>query len=166
MAWKDYNGRTELRKASLKRLADAYALLGEPLLPLKGRDLKRHQAACSVLRSGGNHAQGARYLGGYAVECRMKAIAMEVYGCWTLDELAKALGLDERDVYTHGLECLARYLPCFNRWRKSRDWRDFAKHVNQWRPSWRYDPNDVPESTAKAFLDAVRKTLNWLDANR
>jgi hypothetical protein len=51
-----------LRKAALKRRSDAWALLDAE----------------------GRHARGAGYLGGYAIEWKLKAIAMEVFGCWTL----------------------------------------------------------------------------------
>jgi hypothetical protein len=141
---KDHQGRSELRKASRKRLEDAYALL----------------------EAGSEHAHCARFLGGYAVECKMKAIAMEAYGCWTLAKLAEKWKVDEQEVFTHGLERFAKRLPCYYRWRNSPAWSDFASKVNMWRPWWRYDPHDVSVGIAEAFLDAVERTLNWLEANQ
>ena len=67
MVRRDFQGRTDLHKAGLKRLGDAKALL----------------------RKGRARGRGAMYLAGYAVECKLKAIAMEIYDCWTLEQLAR-----------------------------------------------------------------------------
>jgi hypothetical protein len=81
----------------LKRLRDAQFLLGdEPDDPHK-----RY-----------SHARGAGYLAGYAIECKAKAIAMEVFDCWTLEELAASWDVDENQVYAHGLEAILRPLHC------------------------------------------------------
>jgi hypothetical protein len=107
------------------------------------------------------------YLGGYAVECKLKAILMEAYRCLTLDQLARRLKVDERHVYVHGLEALAKHLPqLLQRLQGSPVWRDFVAEVNRWRPAWRYDPHDVPASTADRFLLAVERVYRWLESNR
>lgn len=142
---KAHIGQTELRKASLKRKRDAWALL----------------------KQGRLHARGAAYLGGYAIECKLKALAMEVHDCWTLDQLRAKRGLAEADVYTHGLEALAMTaMPAgfYRRLRESRVWRDFAE-VNAWRPDWRYDPNDWTKAGAERFLTAVDRVYQWLESN-
>lgn len=59
----------------------------------------------------GPHARGAMYLAGYAVECKIKAIAMEVHSCRTLAQLVTALGVDEQNVFDHGLEAQLGHLP-------------------------------------------------------
>lgn len=139
-----HSGRTDLRRAGRKRLQDASALLG----------------------SGRSHARGAAYLGGYAVECQLKAIAMEVFDCWTLEELAQEWEVDDRAVYTHGLEALVRRLSVYDRFRRSQAWLDFARHVNRWRMHWRYDPHDWDVDAARTFLQAVERVYHWLDRNR
>ncbi len=109
------------------------------------------------------------YIAGYAVECKLKAIAMEIHRCLTLEDLAKKWKVDDRDVFTHGLECFAKRLPLYNRFRKSEVWGDFAGKVNQWRPSWRYKPGEADANMierAKAFLEAVRRVHKWLEANK
>ncbi len=58
MSRREHEGRTDMRKAALKRRADAWALLQT------GK---------------AQHARAAGYLGGYAIECKLKAIAMEIY---------------------------------------------------------------------------------------
>ena len=143
----DNDGRSMMWKAAIHRRADAWALLA----------------------SGAAHARGALYVGGYAIECRLKAIAMEVHGCWTLRQLAERLQIDENDVFTHGLEALLGHMP-----KTLRDnmrgtggvWRAFAGEVNLWRPSWRYDARPVPTERGRSFLEAADVVFKWLDANR
>lgn len=109
------------------------------------------------------------YVAGYAVECKLKAIAMEIHNCHTLAELSQEWDVDDREVFTHGLEAFAKRMSLWNRLTLSDVWRDFSSQVNRWRPSWRYKPgesNDSIEGRAKAFIDAVQRVYNWLDANR
>jgi hypothetical protein len=113
----EHDGRTDLRKAAIKRRADAWALL----------------------RAGSEHTRAATYLGGYAIECKLKAIAMEIYDCYTLRQLATRWNVPESEVYTHGLEALVEQLPLRDNFHKSPVWRDFANQVNRWRASWRYE---------------------------
>lgn len=145
MVLSDHHGRTNLHRAALKRLNDAKALF----------------------RAGKTHTGGAAYLGGYAVECKLKAIAMEVYNCWTLDALARKWGVRDREVYTHGLEAILRHLPQYDRFKKSAVWRSaFSVYVNQWRVSWRYDPADWNDEKCDRFLTAVEDVYNWLNHHR
>jgi hypothetical protein len=144
MAKADYSGRTEQRKAALRRLADAKCLVNE----------------------GTPHRRGGLYLAGYAIECKLKAIAMEVFGCWSLADLALKWDVDERDVYSHGLEPLAARLPLYGSLQRSPVWRDFATYVNRWNPSWRYNPREPDESYAISFTNAVERVFKWLESNR
>lgn len=120
-----------------------------------------------MLQGGKEHARGAGYLGGYAVECKLKAIALEVYDCWHLDELARKWKVSDQEVYTHGLEAILRHLPVYEKFKASPMWpRDFASQVNLWRVEWRYNPHDWPLDMAEAFLQSVERVYNWLEANR
>ena len=143
MAKLDFDGVSEQRVAGIKRLADSRALLA----------------------AGAAHARGAMYLGGYAVECRIKATLMLTHGVLTLPLLAGRLGVDDRDVMTHGLEALLRKSPAFARFQTGPAWVDFATLVNRWRPSWRYDPRDAKPAEAERFLTAVERVVAWLEAN-
>jgi hypothetical protein len=143
---------SEQRKAAIKRLRDARFLINQ-------------QEVQSWRDQAGKHARGAMYLAGYAIECKLKAIAMETFRCRTLEELRIKLRIDERDIYTHGLELLATRLRLSSRLRKSRVWRDFGE-VNRWRPSWRYDPKDWNNGLALEFLEAVERVYYWLESNR
>jgi hypothetical protein len=143
----------EQRKAAFKRLRDAVALLDE-------------QPTEDWSKRNGFHARGAMYLAGYAIECKLKAIAMEVNGCRTLRELRDKWMVGEHEIYSHGLEAIAKKLPLYSRFRLSTVWRDFAGQVNHWRPSWRYDPADHPNRRAAEFIAAVQSVYNWLESNR
>lgn len=155
MGRREFSGITEQRKAALKRKLDAEFLLDR-------RDSE------NWFRQSGKHARGAMYLAGYAVECKLKAIAMEIEKCHTLEQLRQKWRGGERDIYDHGLEALARRIRggLWQNFRRSLVWRDFREQVNRWRPSWRYDPQDHNNAKAAAFLDAVNRVYNWLEANR
>jgi hypothetical protein len=87
---KDFQGLTNIRRAGCRRLLDARALL--------------------TCEEPDEHAQCAKYLASYAVECKLKAMAMETFRCFTLAELAEKLQLDESDVFAHNLEKLAKHM--------------------------------------------------------
>lgn len=139
-----HEGRTELRKAAIRRLQDAERLFAD----------------------GAIHAHCAAYIAGYAIECKLKAIAMEVFNVWTLSQLAVCWGVEESEVFTHGLESLLNRLPLVTCFRQSDVWRDFVEHVNHWRPSWRYNPGALQAEQYRSFLEAVKRVYHWLDANR
>jgi hypothetical protein len=138
-----HSGRTELRTAAIKRRSDTWALL----------------------QAGAARSRAAGYLGGYVIECHLKAIAMEVDRCRTLEELAARWRVAEHELYTHGLEALAKRLPLYSRLRTSQVWRDFAGLVSSWRVSWRYDPRDWEADEARLFLEAVDRVYYWLERN-
>lgn len=136
----------------MKRLADAEALLEADFNERPGRI---------------SHARGAGYLGGYAIECKLKAVAMEAYGCVSLQELAEKWDVSDKAVYQHGLEVFAKRIhQLFHRLQRSNVWHDFASQVNRWRPDWRYDGRDWSRDKAASFLAATRRIYNWLDSNR
>jgi len=143
MTRRDFHGRTDLRRAAVKRRADARRLF----------------------EGGAEHRRGAMYMGGYAIECKLKAVAMEVCDSRTLRDLALALDVDESEVYSHGLESLISHMPFRDRFYSSTVWRDFTRHLNQWRPSWRYDASMPTTRQAESFLDAVDRIYKWLEAN-
>jgi len=145
MSRREHSGRRDQQKASLHRRADARKLLEE---------------------DGKDHTRGAVYLGGHAIECKLKAIAMERHGCWTLEQLAQRLKVSEDEVFHHGVEVFLKRLGLLKKLLDSEAKQPFVTYVNRWRPIWRYDPSPVSVEWAKAFLAAVDKVYNWLDANR
>jgi hypothetical protein len=153
MSLHEFSKIADQRKAAFKRLRDAVKLL----------DRRDH---IDWPDQKGLHSRGAMYLAGYAIECKLKAIAMEVFRCRNLKELQRKWSVTEQDVFTHGLESIAMRLPVYHRFRKSDVWKDFAGQVNRWRPAWRYDPDDHQNKSAAAFIEAVQKVYNWLDSNQ
>lgn len=151
---KRFHGVSEQRRAAIKRLADAKALLQVE----NSDDWRRRK---------GPHARGAMYLAGYAVECKLKSIAMEVRGCKTLAELSRQLNVDERDIYSHGLESLLELLPGLrHRLHDSPLRKTFFSTVSAWRPSWRYDPEDHENAAAEKFVTATEEVYHWLDCHQ
>lgn len=130
--------------------------------------LRRREDAEALFQSG--RWQGAMYLGGYAVECLLKAALMHQFDCRTLADLERELrdrGLMAADstMYTHQFETLFRVAGHFDRLRASREvWPRF-RTVNLWRPSLRYDPHPVGPEDAQDFLEAVDQIVAWIRSN-
>lgn len=150
MSRKLHQGISELTKAALHRKLDAWRLL----------------------RNDGNgtpevrHGRGAAYLSGYSIECKLKATAMAFYACRTLDELIHRIGVDDRAVYTHGLEALWGLMPALWRRFQASEAYEHFRRVNAWRPSWRYNPKLMSGEEAVKFLEAVERVYEWLENNR
>ncbi|WP_435020958.1 hypothetical protein TA3x_002112 [Tundrisphaera sp. TA3] len=114
--------------------------------------------------------RASMYLGGYAVECLLKARLMKRYGVRTLADLdqdLKSRGLiaGEATVYSHEIEWLFRITGDQARIRSDRDaWKAYVT-VNRWGPEWRYDPDLSGREEAEDFLDALDRVLSWLRAH-
>jgi len=117
MARQRHSGITEQRKASIRRLEDAEVLLTH------GR------------------WQGAMYLAGYAVECRLKYKLMQMWQCVTLKQLEVRLQRRQAafNPFTHSLRVLLRVAGGLERLQANGElWGRFAATVNAWQPAWRY----------------------------
>ena len=150
MSRKDFQGRTQIRKAGIRRLRDAETLL----------DSAKPRV----------HAPCAKYLAGYAIEGMLKFDWMEREGCWKLTDLLRNRGFSEKDVFSHSLENLAKMMPSlYNHLKGDKDaWKAFAR-VNQWKTSWRYRPGEETETEVKSardFVEDVWVVYKWLQANR
>jgi len=140
--------RVNLRKAALRRKDDAYALLEK------------------------QRWRGAMYLGGYAIECKLKAQLLDYYACETLSELADVLYRRFGEwpqlttVRGHGLEYLFGFLPNGrDRLRQNPDReRDFAT-CNRWQHGWRYWGDAGRKDEATYFLECVDRVFQWLSRN-
>ncbi len=108
------------------------------------------------------------YLAGYAIECRIKAIAMELHECVTLKELAEKLNLKDEDVFSHRLERMLRDLLSSEIHQKLTESRQTQSHwrvVNKWTPQWRYDRNTPDPEEASRFVQSIEKIHGWLGSN-
>jgi HEPN domain-containing protein len=146
MARKRFTGVSEHEKAARHRLEDARALF----------EKKRWR--------------GSMYMGGYAVECLLKAKLMRTFECRKLDEFEDRLrerGIlpEHGSVYTHHLELLTRLTGGIDRLRRdATNWRMFTL-ANQWVPAWRYSANRSKKEDAENFLEAVERTTHWIEHN-
>ena len=140
--------RINLRKAALQRKNDAHALLEK------------------------QRWRGAMYLGGYAIECKLKAQLLDYYACETLPELSdmleKQFGYQPQltTVRGHSLEYLFGFLPnSRERLRHNRDReQDFAV-CNGWQHTWRYWGDAGGAENAMYFIECVDRVFQWLTHN-
>jgi hypothetical protein len=147
MARKRFTGVSEHEKAARHRLEDARALFEK------------------------RRWRGSMYMGGYAVECLLKAKLMRIFKCRKLEELegrlrARELLPGKVTIYTHHLEVLMKLTGGLDRLRRNDlHWESF-KLANQWVPAWRYSPDLSSSGDAGDFLDAVEQTIHWIDHNQ
>lgn len=141
-----FGGVSEQAKASKHRMDDARALL-----------------AASRWR-------GAMYLAGYSVECALKVRLMKMFGCRNLQVLDEHLrergGLDDdATVFTHGLVNLLALARVWDRLQADQPMARRFRIVNRWIPAWRYSADLSNRSDAEEFIEAVGRTLQWIEAN-
>lgn len=146
MARRQFYGVSEQAKAAKHRLDDARALFKQ----------KRWR--------------GAMYLGGYAIECLLKAKLMKMYRCRHLTDLedvlqARGVLAAHATIFTHQLEILMGLTQRLANLRQhADDWRRFNL-VNRWVPAWRYSGDLSNRDDAERFLDAVMALSRWIENN-
>ena len=146
MARYEHDGRTAQTKAAVKRLLDA----------------RRLQAQ--------HRWRGAMYLGGYGVECKLKARLMEKYGLDTLEQLEEEMEHRYRrpiNLFTHSIEALFGLTGARDRLLQgsnSAALRAFQR-CNRWRPAWRYNPDDSTEDECSDSLEAVEEFGRYITNN-
>jgi hypothetical protein len=116
--------------------------------------------------------RGAMYLGGYAIECKLKAQLLDYYACENLSELSDVLerrfGVQPQltTVRGHGLEYIFGFQPsCRERLRQNREREQDFGVCNRWQHSWRYWGNAGREADATYFLECVDRIFQWLSQN-
>jgi len=142
-----YSGRTQLAKAAYRRKKDAEALLKE------------------------QHWRGAMYLGGYAIECKLKSQLLEYYNCFHLGELEEKIerGTSERPAFMtvrgHDLEYLLQFAHCRARLTQNREMYRCFLVCNRWDHRWRYAGDLGDEREATDFIECVESLYTWLSNN-
>ena len=102
---------------------------------------------------------GAVYLGGYAVECGLKALVLSSVPA----SRQAAVEATFRGVRGHDLRWLRReYLRLGGAKPPTQTEADLDE-VGTWTTGLRYSPGRVDEGTAKRFLAASRRLLEWAD---
>lgn len=151
----EYDGISQYRKATVRRLRDAEELLEPPSL------VPQEQGAED------RHLRAAVYLAGYAIECILKVYiisrvpnAVSLAGAIedrraTGEQIPNILGAEgHRLALLLSLTDLETYLVDEER---KKDWSICVK----WKSTWRYDPNP-PTDNAREFVSAVRRIYRWV----
>ena len=84
-------------------------------------------------------------------------------------ELADRRKIDERTVFSHGLEALIRDLisgAVLRSLLTGEAGDAFRQRVAAWSPQWRYDSRDLSSEEAEKFLNAIDTVYAWLESNR
>lgn len=134
-----------------------------------GKAGKHRRQDAQVLHDG-SRWRGAMYIGGYAVECLLKARLMRIFGCRNLEEpheelTRRGLRPEGASLFMHGLEFLLRLTGGLDRMRADPTvWTSFSR-VNRWVPGWRYDSDVSDPEEAGLFLEAVDEVTRWVEAS-
>jgi hypothetical protein len=134
-----YEGRTEQRKAALKRQWDA-----------------------NLLREA-HHWRGAMYMLGYAIECKLKAKLMEKYGVHTLTQLEDELSRRDGNKIKLGIHSLPKLFELTKAdHRLDSEQRRRFSVCGSWDHNWRYDPSDGNETECDDFFGATGWFLEFV----
>lgn len=125
-----------LRSLSRVRLEDAECLL-----------------AASIEKRQPSRRNGAVYLGGYSVECALKAKVCETQGTETLAP----------QYFSHNLDLLAAKTDLWPTLRNDPvAWVAFVKIKSQWNALLRYNMRPWNPVEVRKFLDLVKEFVRWL----
>jgi hypothetical protein len=127
-------------------------------------------------RSGKNrHANGAMYLGGFVLECLLKAKLLEKYRWLRSAGSADGKPKPDRHIWNlcyrwHDLEALLAVLPEIRERLQNSGPRGRSRLLEQlnevcslWSVFARYSPQTATMKDAKGFLDIVRELKPWLN---
>jgi hypothetical protein len=136
--------RNVYAQAAIQRLRDSRALL----------DKKRYI--------------GAIYLGGYAIECYLKALICSRYDFEPLEDwewqVARKTGQkpEVTGAKGHLLEVLLGHAGLMKSLRQDAQAYQYFKIVNQWHVGLRYDSGQGKAESTSRFLNAVEALYTWL----
>jgi hypothetical protein len=136
-------------------------------------ELRFADAVC--LLEGGNNARatGAMYVGGFTIECLLKALLLERHPNLGKPVDPATLSASDREVlellYSHELEAMVGFLPevqtklesLVNRQGKP-VWHDFRTLCEEWTVYARYSPKLAKVEQARRFVDTIREVKEWL----
>lgn len=134
----------------------------------------RLQDALCLLKSGDPaRANGAMYMGGFVVECLLKALLLERHpNLQTALDSAKLSSSDARVyrlLYSHELDAMLVYLPELEKKLKSVQgverrsvWHSFRTVCEQWTVYARYSTKQAKRPEAERFVGTVQEVKRWL----
>jgi len=135
---------------------------------------RRYNDAVCLLRSGENErANGAIYMGGFVLECLLKAILLERHR--NLGQRVDPAKLSSPDreayllLYSHSLVEILEFLPEVQTKFRLRstakgtaDWRRFKTVCEQWTVYARYSSRSASIGEARQFLATINEVKEWL----
>ena len=132
------------------------AIPTDPDARLFYRAAEQRREDAAVLSDAGRHA-GAVYLGGYVVECLLKALIVSTVRAADRPQVVASF----RGAHAHSYDwLLARYRQAGGPM-LSVPITLAVRTVDQWTVSLRYDPSSVPADDAAAFAQAVDDVRAW-----
>jgi hypothetical protein len=132
---------------------------------------KRWGDASCLLESGDRaRMNGAMYLGGFVIECLLKAALLDRHPNLSTVADPALLSKPDREVYAlmfrHELDHMLFFLPEIEKRLKAagglRDWMRFRDICSQWTIFARYSPQSASTSDAKRFLETIGEVKQWL----
>jgi len=130
----------------------------------------RFDDAMCLIKSGENaRGNGAMYLGGFVIECLLKALLLERHP--NLQGPVDPAKLSEQDkgvlslLYSHELDAMLFYLPEVEKKLSVDDrstWKRFRSACEQWTVYARYSPRLAAPQEAQRFLATVKEVKSWL----
>ncbi len=135
---------------------------------------KRFADAMCLLESGkAERANGAIYMGGFAIECLLKALMLERRP--NLQSPVDPAKLSKRDLavfsllYRHELDAMIAYVPELEkklagiRTPSGRSvWQEFQAICEQWTVFARYSPKNAKLDRAARYLETIKEVKKWL----
>lgn len=134
----------------------------------------RLEDALCLLKSGDPaRANGAMYMGGFVIECLLKALLLDRHpNLQTVLDPARLSTTDARVyrlLFSHELDAMLVYLPEVEMKLKSREaverrsvWEPFREVCEQWTVYARYLTKQAKKPEAEQFVQAVQEVKQWL----
>ncbi len=135
---------------------------------------RRYDDAVCLLESGENaRATGAIYMGGFVIDCLLKALLLERYPHLQKPVDPAKLAQRDRDVleqlYGHELDEMLEFLPELKRklpritGENGRPvWPRFRNVCAEWTVYARYSTKLAAPDEAREFMDTIREVKEWL----
>ena len=116
---------------------------------------------------------GAMYMGGFVIECLLKALLLERHPNLQVAVNPATLSVPDREahrlLYSHDLDEMLAFLPEVRvRLESIADskghspWRAFHSVCAEWTIHARYSPLHATRADARRFLDTIREVKEWL----
>jgi hypothetical protein len=136
---------------------------------------RRFDDAICLFESGAAaRTNGAMYLGGFVIECLLKALLLERHSNLQSKVDPAKLSSSDKEVFrllftSHELDAMLAFLPEVESKLKALQlsgvpaiWERFRAVCEQWTVYARYSPKLADREDARAFLDTIREVKQWL----